>query len=545
MILDYNSASGAYFLRVPRGGEFSPTLLMEEHGLDFSVSASTPAEAVLVTHEPYAAVAFWDYATPAAKASLARLRAEVESSWAPSTSFQPKVPDGEELWPFQRADVEYALRRQHTLVADAPGLGKTPIAITYANEIDAKRVLVICPANIRLQWVKSIRRWSTMTWPYHICPILHGRNGVHPTAEWTVVSYDLAASESIGRALSRGSYDLLILDEGHYLKTVDAKRTRAIFGGGLNPKFDPIAGRARSILSLTGTPLPNRPREAYTAARHLCHEAIDWMSEETFSERFNPSVRRVQEETGKVYIDERTGRHSELQARLRANFMTRHEKHGPHGVMEQLKLPIYDIVHVEETGAVRQALKAESLLDLDPEDMSGADAEVLGHVAVVRRMMGVAIAPLAAEFVAMLLDGGEEKIVLFGHHIEVLDILEERLKRYGVVRIDGRTSPAKKQVLVDRFRTEPKIGVCLGNMLSMGTGTDGLQDVSSHAVFAEADWTPGVNQQGVDRLDRGGQRGTVQADFLVAPGSFSERVLAAALRKNQTTHKALDRRLEK
>ena len=544
MILDYNPSSGAYFLRVNRSNH-SPTAIMEEHGLDFSATASTPAEAVLVTHEPYAAVGFWDYATPRAKQSLAKLREAIESSWAPSTSFRARVPDGEELWPFQQADVEYALRRQNTLIADAPGLGKTPIAIAYANETQARRVLVICPANIRLQWVKNIRRWSTMEWPYHICPILHGKNGVHPTAAWTVVSYDLAASETTGSALARGQYDLLILDEGHYLKTVDAKRTRAIFGGGTAHRFDPIAGRASSVLSLTGTPLPNRPREAYTAARNLCHEAIDWMSEDTFAERFNPS-KRIEIDTAdgpKVAIDERTGRHGELQARLRANFMTRHEKHGPHGVMEQLKLPVYDIVHVEETGAVRQALKAESLLDLDPDDLSGADADVLGHVAVVRRMMGVAIAPLAAEYVSMLLDGGEEKIVLFGHHIEVLDILEERLTRYGVVRIDGRTSPARKQVLVDRFRSEPKIGVCLGNMLSMGTGTDGLQDVSAHAVFAEADWTPGVNQQGVDRLDRGGQRRTVQADFLVAPGSFSERVLASALRKNQTTYKALDRRI--
>src|SRR5665213_71098 len=544
MILDVTPmrAGTRYFIRLPRSDDVSPTTLMKEHGLDLSLH-STSGEALLFTDEPYAAVAFWDYGTPAAKANLAKLRTEIETSWAPTSQAHIDCPAGEELWPFQKAGIEYALRRQHCLIGDQPGLGKTPQAICVANEMQAKRVLVICPANIRLQWVKMIRRWSTMSWPYHVCPILHGKNGVHPTAAWTVVSYDLASTEAIGRALTKGSYDLLILDEVHYLKTVDARRSRAIFGGGEGRTFEPIASRASSILGLTGTPLPNRPREAYNLARHLCWESIDWASEDKFREKFNPSLRGVQEETGKVYIDERSGRHGELQARLRANFMVRHEKHGPFGVMSQLKLPVYDIVHVEETGPVRQALKAESLLDIDPENMEGADAEVLGHIAVVRRMMGVAIAPLAAQYVEMLLEGGEDKIVLFGHHIEVLDILEAKLRRFGIVRIDGRVAPTKKQVLVDRFRMEPAVRVCLGNILSMGVGTDGLQDVCAHAVFSEADWTAGQNQQCVDRLDRGGQQRTVLADFLVAPGSFSERVLATALRKNQVTNKVLDRRL--
>lgn len=546
MILDFNQTSGAFFLKVPRH-EADPVQIMNEHGLDFSTPASTASEAVLFTREPYAAVAFWEYATPAARDKLINLQTEIENSYASDAGRHIDCPPDEELWPFQKASVAYILRRQNALDGDAPGLGKSPTAICVANEQRAKRVLVLCPANIRLQWVKYIRRWSTMRWPYHIHAIVNGSQGVHPTAAWTICSYDLAATEAIGRALAKGTYDLLILDEGHYLKTVDAKRTRAVFGGGENRAFDALASRAGSILALTGTPLPNRPREAYTMARGLCWDSVDFMSEDRFRERFNPSQLQVKIDraTGREvkYVDERTGRHGELQSRLRVNFMVRHEKHGPHGVMTQLKLPVFDIVHVEETGPVKQALKAESMLDIDPENMEGADAEVLGHVAVARRMMGVAIAPLAAQYIEMLLDGGEEKIVVFGHHIQVLDILQEKLAKYGMVRIDGRVLPARKQVLVDQFRTDPRTRVCLGNLLSMGTGTDGLQDVAAHAVFAEADWTPGNNQQGVDRLDRGGQTRTVQADFLVARNSFSERVLATALRKNINVHKTLDRRV--
>ena len=542
MQLDFNPANGAFILRIPRGAALDPHTVQTEFGLDFSTTASTPDTAVLFTREPYAAVPFYEYATPEAQQELIGLQERVNQSWAPVSEAHIKCPAGEELWPFQKAGVEYALQRQNTLIGDVPGLGKTAQAICFANEISAKRVLVICPASIRLQWAKAIKRWTTMSWPYTIYPILAGRHGAHPTAAWTIVSYDLARTPGIGAALAQTTYDLLILDEAHYCKTIDAGRTRAIFGGGLTRAFTALHERCGAILALTGTPLPNRPREAYTLARGLCWDAIDFMSEESFSKRFNPSI-RMTSPNGKVYIDERTGRHAELQARLRTNFMVRREKHGPNGVMQQLKLPVFDIIQMDTTGPVKQALKAESMLDIDPEDLSGLDGSVLGQIATVRRMMGVALAPQVAEYVEMLLDGGEEKILLYAYHKEVMSSLEAALRKHGVLRVDGSTSPQGKQDAIDEFGTDPRKKILLGQLLAMGTGTDGLQHVCSRVVFGEADWTPGNNQQGVDRLDRGGQQRTVLADFCVAPGSFSEKVLGTALRKNQTTHKALDRRV--
>jgi SNF2 family DNA or RNA helicase len=546
MQLDYNPGRESYILRVQRG-EADVKALMREHGLDFSTPASTADEAVLFTREPYAAVTFFDSATERARNNLAKIKAEIDESWKASSDRHIAVPPDKELWGFQKANVEYALRRTNTLIGDQPGLGKTPTAIAYCNEIQAERALVICPANIRLQWAKRIREWTTMRWPYHVYPILTSRNGTHPTAEWTVVSYDLARTEAIGKALAKERYDVLILDEPHYLKETSTKRTRAIFGGGKSRLFDPLAERCDHILGLTGTPLPNRPREAYTLARGMCWDSIDWMSEQHFQDRFNPSlmIERVDPETGetKRFVDERSGRHYELQNRLRGNFMTRHVKHGPMGVMSQLKMPIYDLIQVEETGAIKQALAAESLLDIDPEELEGADAQLLGHISVVRRMMGVAMAPQVADYVEMLLDGGEEKLVVFAWHIEVLDILERRLGKHGVVRIDGRTSAMQKDKLVERFVKDENIHFCIGNMLSMGVGTDGLQQVCNHGLIAEPDWVPGNNLQAFDRLDRGGQNWQVQGDIFVAPGSVAEKVLATALRKNQVIHKSLDHQI--
>lgn len=545
MQLDYVARTGSYILWVPRGTH-DPRTIMEEHGLDFSATASTPDKACLFTQEPYAAVSFWDYATPAARDNLLRLRTEIEASWRKESNAHILVPPDEELAPFQKAGVEYALRRNNTLIGDVPGLGKTPMAIAIANEMSARRVLVLCPANIRLQWIKQIRRWSTMSYPFVAYPILNGKHGVHPSANWTVTSYDLARTEAIGKALARGEYDLLILDEGHYLKEIDSQRTRAVFGGGLEPKFEALASRAERIVTLTGTPLPNRPREAYTQARGLCWDAIDFVSEDGFRTRFNPSMKRETAD-GKIFIDERVGRAGELQARLRSNFMVRREKYGPDGVGYQLgmvNVPQFDIIHMEETRAVRAALQAEALLDIDPENLEGADASALGHIAVVRRQMGTALAPEVAGYVSMLLDGGEEKIVVFAHHVDVLNILEKSLQRFGVTRIDGSDGAVRKQKKVDDWIADPRKNVLVGNMISMGTGTDGLQAVVRRAVFAEPDWVMGTNQQAFDRIDRpGAMDGVAMGDFCVAPGSFSERVLASALRKGREVHKALDRRM--
>jgi SNF2 family DNA or RNA helicase len=538
--LEYYPDTQAFVLRVKRG-EADVQALIQEHGLDLSLPRSTYDEAVLFTREPYAAAAFSAHAAPSALNELRGVLAVLDASRAPGSDIHVACPADKELWPFQKADIEYALARPNTLVADQPGLGKTPVAICFANEIQAKRVLVLCPANIRLQWAKRIREWTTLKWPYSIYPILKSGHGVHPTANWTIVSYDLARTDAIGSTLAKGHYDLLVLDEAHYLKTIDSRRTRAVFGGGTR-EVTALASCADRVLALTGTPLPNRPREAYTLSRGLCFDAIDWMSEDAFRARFNPSKRvEVKGQNGmvKYYVDERSGRHAELQNRLRGNFMVRHLKRD---VMPQLRLPEFDVVDMEESGPVKEALKAESLLHIDPENLEGVDF-VDGHIAAVRRQMGVALAPQISDYVAMVLDGGEEKVVVFAWHIEVLNILETRLAKYGVVRVDGSTGANKKERLVETFRMNPECRVIIGNMLSLGTGTDGLQEVCSHGVVAEPDWVFGNNQQVVDRLDRGGQKGKVLIDFCVAPNSIAAGILNRALQKGHVTHLALDARI--
>lgn len=539
MYLDYVDSTQSYVLHIDRSEETDIDRIVRDHGFDFSTSASTGNTAVLFTKEPYAAVSFYKDASPEALVRLAPLAHRIDLSMAETSGGHVVCPADKEPWAFQIPGVEFILSHKNTLVGDQPGLGKTAQAVMAANEMGAKRVLVICPANIRLQWAKMIREWSTMEGRYSIYLILKSSDGVHPQANWTIISYDLARNPDIHYALGEGYYDLLIIDEAHFAKTVDAKRTQAIFGGG---EYTSLTSRAELIVALTGTPLPNRPRECYTLARGLCFESIDSLSEDAFRHRFNPSMlmERFDPKTMRTsqWVKEKSGRLPELRNRLRGNFMVRRLKRN---VMKYLPPVSYNIHYVEETGLIRKALHAEHMLDIDPTDLSGVSGDELGHIATVRRMMGTALAPQVCDYVEMLLSGGVDKILLLGWHHDVLDIYEERLTKYGFCRVDGRTSPVLKQHYVDQFQSDFDLRVFGGNLMSIGVGTDGLQTVCDYLVVGEADWVPAVNfDQGVGRLDRGGQKSAVTADFLVAPRSFLERILQNAIAKLRDIHSSLD-----
>lgn len=497
----------------------------EEIGLTFS-NASTPAQPIWFTKDEYAALALWDEADAGAQVWLWHLRTEWEASrqdqW---TGTRHRQPSGRALYPYQEAGVAYALARRHALLGDQPGLGKTSQAIVVANEMGAKRVLVVCPASVRQQWAREIRNWTIQNRP-SIYTIQKAADGMSPVAGWTIISYDLARG-ALRTTLEQGGWDLIILDEAHYLKSPEALRTRALFGGG-EDRWPGIAANVEKVLALTGTPLPNRPRECYTITRSLCWDALDWMSQEDFTYRFNPSY------MGREMV----GRLPELQNRLRCNLMVRRLKAE---VLTQLPEVRYELSYVETTADVRRVLQAEAMIDIDPTDLTGTSMAIQGEVSTVRREMGEAMAPQVAHHVAEALDGGEEKLVLFAHHRSVMNYLEGHLDRFGLVRIDGSTSPANRAIRIRQFMHNPEVRVILGNLQSMGTGVDGLQEVASLVIFAEASWVPGENHQAVDRLHRIGQRSAVLARFMVAEGSFAERVLGTAIGKERNIHDALDK----
>jgi len=522
------------------GREAEVETLAKDAGLTLSTTASrSRGHNVYFTPEPHAVLHLWNHADEKAKAALQPLRTEWERSnlnEAPP-GFSVPVPEFCELMPFQIAGVHYAKDRSNCLIGDAPGLGKTIQAIALANLRGCKRVLVVCPANVRPQWARQIKIWSTLP-RVVVYPVFKSSDGVHPTANYVITSFEVAR-DGLWGTLRSYNWDLLVIDEGHYLKTPDAARTRALFGASRQSKCryagtGGISERAEQIVALTGTPLPNRPRECYTLANALDPSSVDWMNFNSFKDRFNPGGRDMDSGATWEYV----ARLPELNARLRCNFMVRRLKED---VLKDLPAKRYEIVPVELTGKIAMALHAEKMLDFDEEEMlRRSGGKIDGAISTVRRQMGEAMAPAVLEHLLILLDGGVDKLVVFAHHHSVLAVLQQGMAKHGVLRVDGSTSARGKNQAVEKFKFDPRLKVFLGQMQSIATGTDGLQDVATHCVFAEQSWIFGENEQAVDRLHRMGQKGSVLAQLMVAPGSISERILGRSISKGRTVQRALD-----
>ncbi len=551
-MLRFNESNGSFILYT------EDTKAAEAAGLTLSTGIRGPnGEKVFFTADhdhapvfnPYAALDFAGQADAAALSKLDPFIRDYKSSWQMETSYRAPFPSNldKEPMPFQNAGVEYCLNVRNSVIGDEMGLGKTVEAILLANAMGAKNVLVLCPASIRLAWRREIFEWTTMMRP-RVQTVLKGSDGVNPMANYVVCSYDLARNHGIHTAICAREWDLIVCDEGHYLKTPEAQRTRAVFGGGERKDYffrNGLDRRAERIVSLTGTPLPNRPREAYTLARGLNWESIDYLSKDAFMYRYNSSEMHTFEDpnTGELkrYTVEKKGRLPELNARLRCNLMVRRLFDD---VMPQLPKVSYEMTYIEPDGAIKDVLAREALIDFNPQDLFNSDFSLDGTpVSTLRREMGEAMVPRVVEYVKYLLDIVEvPKIVLYAHHRSVMASLQEALQKYGVCLHQGGMSTQNKDQSKLDFVEGPN-RIFLGQLDTM-TGLDGLQYVSRVAVFAEPAWTPGGNEQCVKRLRRiGSDLGHILAHFLLVEGSFNEKVLNVVLGKAGDIHESLDRKL--
>lgn len=551
MTLDYNPKHNCFYLITNDRGK------AEKAGLTLSTAVGSDGVKVFgpngesayytsdydkkAAFNPYAVLAFYNEATPRAKELLNPFKRDFDLSWS-QDDFAYPAKGGKAYLPYQNAGIRYGTEKGSVLIGDEPGLGKTVQALGIANETKARNILVVCPASIRLNWRREILRWwEPESGAIHPLLYLQSRGGSFPSIDINavVVSYELTRNEGVFNAIREREWDLMVLDEAHYLKTTDANRTRAVFGGGNGLFRDKwIAQKVDRTVALTGTPLPNRPRECFTLAKALCPESIDWMSYDDFCFRFNPSQRMTSKDD-KIFNVEKRGRLPELQARLRSNFMVRRLKKD---VLKDLPEKRYELTYIEPTGKIQEVLMRESLLDFKITDLKDPFSDVWGMISTIRKEMGIAKIPRVVEHMKFLLDVMEvPKVVLFAHHVEVMNQLTVELERFGVVAVRGGMSSVAKDHSVQSFRNDPAKRIFLGQLDAAGFGIDGLQDVCDYVVFAEPAWVPGTNEQAVDRLHRIGQNNRVLAQFLVVEGSFDEKVMATVFEKNETIYNVLDK----
>ena len=177
--------------------------------------------------------------------------------------------------------------------------------------------------------------------------------------------------------------------------------------------------------------------------------------------------------------------------------------------------------HAQECRDIMSKLK-ESRLEMislvEEDDASKAHFEARSLLMQGYQASGIGKAQAVAEYVLDWLRGSDQqKVLVFGHHKDVLDVLEtslsKHLKGVGHIRIDGSTPPAERALYVKKFQTNRKVRVAILSVTAAGVGL--TMTAASNVIFAELHWTPGVLAQAEDRCHRIGQTNAVNIMYCV------------------------------
>ena len=123
----------------------------------------------------------------------------------------------------QEDGIEFLLKNKKCILADDMGLGKTYQSIVAALEIEAERVLIVCPSSLKINWMREIENF---------CEDVSIIKGKHWDPDrFTIINYDILKNfhtiEEKGkkyedwelrREIVEFNPDLIILDEAHFVK---------------------------------------------------------------------------------------------------------------------------------------------------------------------------------------------------------------------------------------------------------------------------------------------------------------------------------------
>ena len=406
----------------------------------------------------------------------------------------------------------------------------------------------MCPASARSVWDREIREWFP-TWAPRIVVVGPGTlaAGFQPVLGTVdrilIVTYDTLSNttNSWASQLSRYGWDLLVLDEGHYLRN-PSQRTAAVYG--LKGSDAGIQNSCDRVIIATGSLTPNHAGELYqhirtffpgilTVSRGNMGNGSTNMRVETedeFLERFTkykitPWGRQITGSRNQALLRERLG-----------PVVLRRRKHD---VLPDLEPLVTQDVALDLSKATRGSptfddVRARSVaLAATDDDMLlhrlTHSTDATGPLATLRRELGELKVEATAQWVAERLECGTRKIIVFGWHTRVLAHLHRLLAEYQAVMILGATSPQGRLAAETQFQTRPGTRVLVGQLLACGTAI--TLTAASEVAIMEPSWVPGENSQAIDRAHRLGQHDSVLASFLYIPGTLDERIMRVFRRK--------------
>uniref|UniRef100_A0A1A8V380 Zinc finger RANBP2-type containing 3 n=1 Tax=Nothobranchius furzeri TaxID=105023 RepID=A0A1A8V380_NOTFU len=445
------------------------------------------------------------------------------------------------LMPFQREGVEFALSRNgRCMIADEMGLGKTvqAIAVAYAYRQEWP-LLVVVPSSLKYPWIEELERWIPELQPGDICLV---ENKSHimgiSSSKVTVLGYGLLTTDArpLVEALTRQRFAVVVVDESHYLKSRNAARTKIL--------VPLIQSATRSIL-LTGTPALGRPEELFMQIDALYPRRFgtwtDYAKKYCNAHYRYFGTRRQWDCRGASNLEELHQRLSQIMIRrLKADVLSQ----LPPKTRQRIPFDLPKEAAKEASASFAEWERLMKGLGSGVTTTDNPFTQVMGLVTQMYKQTAVAKAGAVKDYIKMMLEAEQLKLLVFAHHLTMLQACTEAVieAKVGYIRIDGSVPSSERIQLVHKFQSDPETRVAVLSIQAAGQGL--TFTAASHVVFAELYWNPGHMKQAEDRAHRIGQTSSVNVHYLIAKGTFDTIMWSMLNRKETVTGSTLNGRKE-
>ncbi|XP_036926422.1 DNA annealing helicase and endonuclease ZRANB3 isoform X4 [Sturnira hondurensis] len=365
------------------------------------------------------------------------------------------------LLPFQKDGITFALRRDgRCMVADEMGLGKTiqAIAIAYFYK-EEWPLLIVVPSSLRYPWTEEIEKWIPELGPDEISVIQNKTDvGRISTSKVTVLGYGLLTTdaEALIDTLNNQNFNVVIVDESHYMKSRNASRSRILL---------PIVQKAKRAILLTGTPALGRPEELFMQIEALFPQKFGTWTD--YAKRYcNAHVRYFGK---RPQWDCRGASNLNELHQLLSDIMIRRLKNE---VLTQLPPKIRQRIPFDLPSAAAKELNTsfEEWEKIMRASNSVASETIMGLITRMFKQTAIAKAGAVKDYIKMMLQNDSLKFLVFAHHVIMLQACTEAVieNKTRYVRIDGSVPSSERIHLVNQFQKDPETRVAILSIQAAG-----------------------------------------------------------------------------
>ena len=414
----------------------------------------------------------------------------------------------------QKVAIEKLLANNKFILADDMGLGKTTAAVIASMESGAKKVLIVCPASLKINWDREIKNYTDRK-----VLIVEGRKW-GSTFDYYIINYDIlknyhttekSEDSDDYKLLVNEKFDLAIVDEAHYVSNSTANRTRL-----LNDVLETIP----QVWLLTGTPMTSRPINYFNLLKIVDSPlALNWQAyvrRYCKGYQFTVGNRKVWNTSGASNLDElRERTKSYVLRRMKTDILDLPEKIVT-PVFVELSSKMYD-----------EELEEFTRISNDKKDNETISV-TLNRLMKIRQLIAYEKIQYTCELIDKCLDQGK-KVIVFTNFTISLEMIHEKYKKNSVI-LNGSMSKEKKQESVDKFQNEDKIKIFISNIVAGGVGI--TLTAGEVVIMNDLSFVPADHSQGEDRAYRYGQKNSVLVYYPIFENTV-EKIIYNILQKKK------------